>query len=352
MESGAVTQDEPTYLDSMEDPSAAIPVDLTPAQDVEPDAEETARLKRLVAENERTALHLSLAEFDLQQRLEDAERKNAELEIQLETRTRVAVDSTSAVAPVKFPEPADFVPAADVARLKTDWRRAMKTLQQENNDRRSELVLAKGQLHQTQRQLDQEYAGRHAEAARSASVIANLETELEELRHAATKSDRSQSRRRSIGGSVAVIVTAAGAIALAVAIWTISRRPVTACAAAEAESAITESAAGKVKPVSTPAQASPAETFSLPGVTPAGSSVSDPGLAVGMDRLNGALDAFPSRRPEDILREIHRKAAKTDPSLCAFDWNNGQPSIVYGGGGKLSLSATVDKCAAAIEKYR
>jgi hypothetical protein len=228
----------------------------------------------------------------------------------------------------------------------------MKTLQQENNDRRSELVLAKGQLHQTQRQLDQEYAGRHAEAARSASVIANLETELEELRHAATKSDRSQSRRRSIGGSVAVIVTAAGAIALAVAIWTISRRPVTACAAAEAESAITESAAGKVKPVSTPAQASPAETFSLPGVTPAGSSVSDPGLAVGMDRLNGALDAFPSRRPEDILREIHRKAAKTDPSLCAFDWNNGQPSIVYGGGGKLSLSATVDKCAAAIEKYR
>ncbi len=327
-------KDEPEYLDAPEDAPTEIPVDLAPDREIETDVDESARLRLLQS---------SLAEFDLRQRLEEAERKNAELEIELQARAPVAVDS--------IPGAPDSFSAADVTRLKADWRRAMKTLQEENKDRRSELVLTKGQLHQTKRQLDQENTARHAEAYRTGNIIAHLETELEEARHAATKSDRRQSRRRHIGGSVAAIVAAAGAIALAVAIWTISRRPVTACGAVVAESTITESAAGKVSPVSTPVLTAPSETFSLPGVTPAGNPAPDPGLAGGMDRLNGALDNFPGRRPEDILREIHRKAAKTDPSLCAFNWNNGQPSIVYGGGSKLSLSATVDRCAAAIEKY-
>jgi len=326
-------KDGPEYLDAPDDASTEIPVDLTLPEEIETDVDESARLR---------LLH-SLAEIDLRQRLEDAERKNAELEIELQARAPVAVDS--------IPGAPDSFSAADVTRLKADWRRAMKTLQQENKDRRSELVLTKGQLHQTKRQLDQENTARHAEAARTGNIIAHLETELGEARQAATKSDRRQARRRHIGGSVAEVITAAGAFALAVAIWTISRRPVMACAPAVAESTITESAAGKVSPVSAPVPVAPAETFSLPGVKQAGSPAPDPGLAGGMDRLNGALDNFPGRRPEDILREIHRKAAKTDPSLCAFNWNNGQPSIVYGGGGKLSLSATVDRCAAAIEKY-
>jgi hypothetical protein len=357
------TESGPTELEAREETS---PVETGGLEDTEAGPEETARLKRLVAENERAALHSTLAEFDLRQRLADAElkyadveRKHAELEIQLQARSTGTTDFRTS-ASGKSAEAGDAVSAADVARLKADWHRAMKALEQENRERKSELVLAKGQLHQTQRQLEHEYAGRKGEAAKRGTNIVDLEAELEEWREAATKSNLSQSRRQSMRGNVAIVVAAAGAIALAVAIWTIYAKPVPACAAAEPEPAAIESATGKARgpasPTAAPAQT--AETFSLPGITqPATTQGNGPevrqdrGLAGGMDRLNSALAAFSGRQPEDILREIHRKAAKTDPSLCAFNWNNGQPAILYGGGGKLSLSATIDKCAAAIEKY-
>jgi hypothetical protein len=338
-----------TYLAAEDQPAPTEAVELQALFPEEPESgpEELARLRQVLAQNERAALHSTLAEFDLRQRLEEAEQKSAELQRQLEARSPAATDPALSSA-----EP-DSVSAADAAKLKADWRRAMKALEQENKERRSELVLVRGQLHQTQRQLELEYTARMGEAAKSSTLVANLEAELEEAHKVVTNSNRARSRRQTIRGVVAGGAMAAGALAVAAAIWTVYARPTSACAAPEATSAAAPSGI-PARPV---AAAQPLETFSLPGVAsansgPRTSQASEPNLAGGMDRLNGALAAFPNRRPEEILREIHRKAAKTDPSLCAFDWNNGQPSIVYGAGGTLSLSATIDKCAAAIEKYR
>jgi hypothetical protein len=355
LESGALTQDSPddgasarkrllsdiaaknerTPTDSGEPQSSSPEEPVSRAswadQSSETDTEEERRLRQLVAEQERAALHASLAEFDLRQRLKDTEQKNVELQTQLQTRSGG-----------KPPDAADSVSATEVAKLKLDWRRAMKGLEQENKEHKSELVLVKGQLHQAQRQLELENTARQGDATKSAAIIADLETDLEGTRNAGGKSGRTQSGRHSTGWRIAAIAITAGALTYAVAMR------------------IMHASGAGTDPGGNPASAAaaqPAETFSLPGVTPAGNSapksdpVSEPGLTGDLDRLNGAFAAFPGRQPEDILREIHRKAAKTDPGLCTFDWNNGQPSILYGGGGKLSLSASIDKCARAIEKY-
>jgi hypothetical protein len=312
------------------------------------DPEEIARLRRLLAEKGHAGLRFALAESDLKRRLEDAEVINAALRTQLQI---VHSAPDPAVAADQASKPAGD--SAEVARLKADWRRAMQSLEREYRESKAELVMVRGQLHQTQRQLEQVYSTRQAEAAKYSANTASIQTDLADAL-AVTDSHRSQSRDRTTRLLIAAIVFTAVLLTVALTIWTV-RTNVSSrqCVAAEAE----QIAAPRNNPASAPEEAQPPQAFSLPGVIPAGALVakqeprSEPGFAGGMNRLNGALAAFPDRRPEDILREIHRKAASRDPSVCAFEWNNGQPALLYGGAGKLTLAATVDKCADAIEKY-
>ncbi len=71
--------------------------------------------------------------------------------------------------------------------------------------------------------------------------------------------------------------------------------------------------------------------------------------AVG--RLSRSLSGHYGKAPEEILREVHERYKATDPSICAFDWHHGQPSLLYGGG-NLSIGQNLQRCADAVDRSR
>jgi hypothetical protein len=68
-----------------------------------------------------------------------------------------------------------------------------------------------------------------------------------------------------------------------------------------------------------------------------------------LNRLDSALAKFPGRAPEEILREASKQGHG-----CMLSWNEGRPSVVFGGGSSkpVSLSATIDRCADDIGNLR
>ena len=72
------------------------------------------------------------------------------------------------------------------------------------------------------------------------------------------------------------------------------------------------------------------------------------GLTQSLDRLNRALAGFPGMDPHEVLRQVSSSGRSSE---CAFNWNKGNPSLVFNGG-SISISQTLDRCAQAIEKYR
>ncbi len=330
--------DPATESQALEEYSAPVTLSLPePAPPVLPeghttpsDAEEIARLRRLVAEKGHTNLRFALAESELSLRLEEAKEINAELRSQLQT-SHSAEPPAPAVVPDQTPKAA--AGSADVAKLQAEWRRAMQSLEREHLQRKMELVLVRGQLHQTRRQLEQEYNARQKEAARYSANAAVFATELAEA--VETSSHRSQWRIRITRALIAAIMVTAAVLTVALTIWTLWTRVSSGpCVAAQMEQIGVGGSIRASPRAGTQARQAPA-----------------PGVSGGMNRLNGALAAFPYRRPEEILGEVHRKAGRFDPSVCAFEWNNGQPSLVYGGPGQLTLAATIEKCAGEVEKY-
>ena len=90
------------------------------------------------------------------------------------------------------------------------------------------------------------------------------------------------------------------------------------------------------------------------GALPSFGATSDFSSAVS--RLDRALSSLPGR-PEAILQAIHTQAIQstnTAPGspVCDFEWNGGQPAIVYDGSGQsASLSGTLNSCAEAVENF-
>jgi hypothetical protein len=69
-----------------------------------------------------------------------------------------------------------------------------------------------------------------------------------------------------------------------------------------------------------------------------------------LDRLNSALAAFPGLSPTEVLHLVSMSGGKN--SVCAFQWNNGNPALEFNGSNKISMAQTLESCAQAVEKYR
>lgn len=63
-----------------------------------------------------------------------------------------------------------------------------------------------------------------------------------------------------------------------------------------------------------------------------------------LSRLSDAISEFQPESAQDVLRRV----AVQNP-WCAFQWNNGQPALLYRE--KDSIAGTLEKCAAAVEKF-
>ncbi len=70
-----------------------------------------------------------------------------------------------------------------------------------------------------------------------------------------------------------------------------------------------------------------------------------------MVQLDRALGHFRGNQPEDVIRRIRNENAAKGVSVCSFEWNDGEPSLLFGSGERnLGLDTVIAHCADAIDK--
>jgi hypothetical protein len=279
--------------------------------------QEIANLRDLLAEKEEALSRAEVSTADLRQEIAHLRTETELLRAQLEI-ARERPDSEVKIAVNEA-----------VFRLTSQFRQAQKAIEREHNLVRAELVTGKARWETTQRQLESERITRQMESVRSADKIASLESELAAAAMAAQVSHQTSVRGRMLRTRLTVAAVAVVFLAGLLVAWLQWR--------------------GKAKH----------ETASTPDQTAvvapryrASSLVSDHQFPGAIGRLNDALAAFPGKTPEQVLREVRHRFAKTDPSVCAIEWNGGQPAVMFGGGAMNSLTSTLTNCAKAVESVR
>jgi hypothetical protein len=73
----------------------------------------------------------------------------------------------------------------------------------------------------------------------------------------------------------------------------------------------------------------------------------------GLDRLTDAFRSMPDEDQVDLIAKINARNPGGPPA-CPLAWNDGVPSLSLGDkkGQAPSMSAALNQCAAAVEKYR
>jgi hypothetical protein len=285
--------------------------------------DEIASLKRQLAEQEQARLAALLAVADLERQLDEAQQ-----------------------ADVPAPEAPDEATArklAEFEELKGHFRRFQKETAAEQQSKRAEVAGVRAQLFAAQKLLQTERRTRKSETLRVNAQVVQLRNDLAAARSLVVSVRKEHAVHRKnwliagMGVSIAVL-----AVVITSLLW---RLP-----AATASQAATHDA---VVP-DTPRE--------LSAPVPQRGASADTGMPVGpqqafsrdIGRLNHALDAFPGRSPEEILREVHRKNLLRGTSVCSFEWNGGQPAMMLSGNGSggSPLTSSIAGCAEAVENYR
>jgi NADH:ubiquinone oxidoreductase subunit len=197
-------------------------------------------------------------------------------------------------------------------------------------------ALIKGQWERAQKDLERAQIVHERESEQTEAKLAQLHEALQVSRQA--RSLESESRKRQTRIQIVAGVAAAlliGATIFGVVHYLHERTP-------------TNSA--REIPVESTAPEEKTETASAPNGGLSGQS----GFAKGIGRLNQAFSKFPGVDPETIMRAINKKAAASGSSVCAFAWNDGQPTLQIGDGhgGSTSIEGTMTRCAEAVEHFR
>ncbi len=244
------------------------------------------------------------------------------MDTHLRAQLQTAVSTASTVRP---PDP------AEIQKLRAEWHREQKGLEQEHNQRRAELVGLRSQLGMVQQKLEAEMRARQLEGSQAFAKIATLQKELAAAGKVIEKAQDRDSARERIGLRLSAAAITAAVIVSLYLVWAQFFGAVPGLAGPDSKRVAPVPAAPKVSP---PVQSARA-----------GES-SPPAFSQSLVRLSETLASLPGK-PEDILRSVRAR----DKKVCAFSWNGGQPALLYQSGG-LSLSGTLNGCADAVEKYR
>ncbi len=318
--------------------------------------DEVSELRRQIKEKDHAILRAVLSVQDLQEQLA------AEKEESLNLRTELSSirDSESSPVPEKAgavhgPEKPSLSPEAqvEVDRQRKEWAKIQRSLERQHNQRKTELATVRAQWFQTQQQLETESRARRLENAQASATISKLERNLSSTSEALTQVQRAP------GPSVGKRITAVGVLATVMIgaglMWTqFSAKAGTAATAtnlnagsAGASNPADTAAPNSVPVKSAPGGAKPASSLK-PIQAPPQAEFSQASFQGSLSRLNRALSSYGNRPPQDVMREVRQRTG--DQSVCAFQWNNGQPSLIYGSEGlHASLSSALTRCAAAVE---
>lgn len=185
------------------------------------------------------------------------------------------------------------------------------------------------------RELDKQKQEKRAEALRAAEKITAVQKEVKAARvpvpPAASAPEPAFENRRVRHAMIGVAVAVA-LIGSSVVWWRAS--------GAQSQPQAEEKAADT--PSKSPLRADRVPAFPS-GLSPEPAAA----LTAAMTQLDSVLSTFPGRSPEDILRQ----AARIDHS-CRMQWNDGHPSLVFGGGSPQSnsLSSTISQCTEAVKR--
>ena len=73
-------------------------------------------------------------------------------------------------------------------------------------------------------------------------------------------------------------------------------------------------------------------------------------FSAGVGRLNRVLEKLKNEKAEDVLKRVHKANAEHGASVCSFEWNGGEVSLVFGGNPNMGIGASMAQCADAVEK--
>ena len=249
-------------------------------------------------------------------------------------------------------------PESEVDKVKREWHKTQKMLERSQAERKADQARMRSQLHESEHQRLMENRARRMESAHASAKIANLQKAVETANARAVAAEISSGERSRPNLKLAAASAAAAAILAALTTW-VAMPHKSAPAASKVASSSPHAATAAV--LATPVAATNhtagagstlvTHTPSAMVAAPLSSIEQKQGFQSSLSRLNRILTAFPNRKPEQLLREVHLAYAATDPTVCSFEWNHGQPAVIYSGeGNKLSLGETLSKCAQALEK--
>lgn len=216
---------------------------------------------------------------------------------------------------------------AEIEKLRVEWRREQRGAEIEHNNRRAELLSVRSQLHLAQQRLENEVRARRSDAVQASGRVVALERQLTETRLALRMRNKEETPQNRIRVFMSA-ATAAAAVVVAILGWTHGRKP----------------AAAKIP---TASNAQPQLAVS--------SAIAPPKkeFTQSLNRLDDALAAFPGQPAEKVLAAARSSQGNSVATPCLIQWTSGQPALVYSGGSLgNSLSATLERCAEAVEQYR
>lgn len=296
-----------------------------------------ATLQEALTEKEHAIVQSAIAASSLHQQLDKSKTHNEQLRKKLTTvaKAHEALSQKVAAAEQSGSVNGRQIPEAEVAQMKEKWRVAQKSMEREYGRLQGELAKAKIGLHQATQELETQTRARRSDAAHASLRIANLEREVESARAGAAQPGVAEK-----GGNLwlRLSVTSATTAAIMIATWFCWPSLHDYYGKVSAEPRIAASA---------PVTSGYRQTGALSGLNAAGSREA---FQKALGRLNNILYGPVGVTPEQILRAVRESNAKTDPGVCNFQWNNGQPAL-YFGGADTSLGASLDRCATAVDQY-
>lgn len=329
-------------------------VALLPGTDSQDPKEAIAALRRLLAERDHALLRSALVNSDLQQELDDTKITTSELKQQLTTVVKTNESLTARAAEQAASTKASGATADEVLRMKTQFRRAQKALEKEYSRVKDELVRVKGEAFRATQQLEIESRARRAEAAQASVKYSALQQQMEEVAKASFAEATSRTHTEKKTKVWVAVASAAGLVMLAAALWTqfggtrvqAEQRPLDTAAAQESASPAPAPPValpkGLVASGSSPSNASPA---------PVSTFGAQPSFQRSLSRLNNVLSGPIGRSPEQLLKDVRQTYAKAGKRICDFEWNGGQPALLYSGAGGGTLDSSLNSCSSAVEQY-
>jgi hypothetical protein len=235
------------------------------------------------------------------------------------------------------------------------------------------LVVTKGELHRAAQQLEANARARRVEAAQASAKISQLERQVQETVSAAhaAGAEHSQNGAR-IRTRLSLAAALAAVVLLAVGIWSqfgthtnpaeeqthsdtpgpeihAARYVTPSSQSSNSQSSNAQSSNSSLSNSSS-SKSSSSSSSSPADLSQFGGGSSQAAFQRSLGRLNNALSIPVGRTPEQVLREVRLRGAKAGAKVCDFEWNGGQPAMVFGGGG-LSLDASLSRCATAVEDF-